>query len=410
MIKVFFCLLILLTSCFADVKSTKGEIQFDVNSNNEFEMTFNTTGLGLGVTPTSNLHVLGNAVLENSLSIGGSTGSSNFNIFGSVSLSAQSISDNWQEITNSVILADTSNGNVFIELPFAGNVSGAIYEVKKISDQNTLIITGAGNLIDTEYSLSIAGESGSYPSTRFLSNGSQWWIISATHELNLPGSSNLVSWWKMDDSAGQTTIKDSSPYGVDGGLHGTLTFTGNLGLVDGAIEFPSTNTDAAFVSDNEVYDFQNFTLSLWIYRYDRGGNSFEVLLSKFNGTGNNREWLVGITNSSGTNERYYTQISRTGTSATKFTTTGTVIPNLNTWEHVAATLSGNRLSLYVNGELDNVNENTLPGIYNGTNNVKFRTSGTSTTGIFDGLMDDVRIYNRALSNEEIEILSQTRDL
>ena len=75
----FIILLILFTGfnyTFADVKGDSGTIRFDSNSDRNPEMILNSTGLGIGITPTANLHVSSNAILSGDLKIGGATQSS----------------------------------------------------------------------------------------------------------------------------------------------------------------------------------------------------------------------------------------------------------------------------------------------------------------------------------------------
>ena len=66
----------------ADIKSTSGEIEFDVQSDQQAELTLNSTGLGIGTSPSGNLHVNGNSILSDQVYIGEATGSSNLNING----------------------------------------------------------------------------------------------------------------------------------------------------------------------------------------------------------------------------------------------------------------------------------------------------------------------------------------
>ena len=93
--KLFICLLFLFSSsCFGDILSTTGEIQFKTSENGPVDMTLNSTGLGVGVTPSANLHVLGNAIVSDQLFVGSSDGSSNLNINGTIGFGVQSVSSN----------------------------------------------------------------------------------------------------------------------------------------------------------------------------------------------------------------------------------------------------------------------------------------------------------------------------
>jgi hypothetical protein len=76
---------------------------------------------------------------------------------------------------------------------------------------------------------------------------------------------------------------------------------------------------------------------------------------------------------------------------------------MNTWAHVLVCLSGNAASIWINGQQ----------VANGQKNGDAGTSAEPLTlghagyhGFFAGQMDDVRLYNRALSTSEILYLAQ----
>ena len=71
----------------------------------------------------------------------------------------------------------------------------------------------------------------------------------------------------------------------------------------------------------------------------------------------------------------------------------------NHWYHLVVTLDSTNGSLYVDGQL----EGTLGGQPFGQNNGNFYIGGSvsQNTEYFSGIIDDVRIYNRALSSNEV---------
>jgi hypothetical protein len=80
--------------------------------------------------------------------------------------------------------------------------------------------------------------------------------------------------------------------------------------------------------------------------------------------------------------------------------TGSANINDNQWHHVAGVYNGSKMDLYVDGKLDA--SQTASGSLNvSATNVYI---GGSPSQSFNGLVDDVRIYNRALSADEIEAL------
>ncbi|NOG46832.1 MAG: hypothetical protein HND50_16440 [Calditrichaeota bacterium] len=76
---------------------------------------------------------------------------------------------------------------------------------------------------------------------------------------------------------------------------------------------------------------------------------------------------------------------------------------LNFWLHALATYDGVNMKIYINGVLENI-KSTDTEI--NINNNKPIIIGNSSGGIrpFDGAIDDIRIYNRALTEDEIQTL------
>jgi hypothetical protein len=78
------------------------------------------------------------------------------------------------------------------------------------------------------------------------------------------------------------------------------------------------------------------------------------------------------------------------------------------WHHVVATISGTNGYVYLDGNLDGsgnvgiVPTNTLD-VFIGYTHV---TEGADATAWFNGAIDDIRIYNRALSASEVQQLYQ----
>lgn len=78
----------------------------------------------------------------------------------------------------------------------------------------------------------------------------------------------------------------------------------------------------------------------------------------------------------------------------------TTLLNANTWYHVAATYDGANMRIYVNGEL----EDTQPlagNIIVSTANLEIARDYADNDRTFDGQIDEVRIWDRALNEAEI---------
>jgi hypothetical protein len=95
----------------------------------------------------------------------------------------------------------------------------------------------------------------------------------------------------------------------------------------------------------------------------------------------------------------YVRVNPT-TSTTDRAVRGTASLPVNTWSHIATTYDGANQRFYVNGVL----VGTTPGagsitVSNGS--IRIGGDASSTGEFFHGLIDEVRLYNRALSAAEI---------
>jgi hypothetical protein len=102
-----FSLMLLTSSLLSDVISPNGQIKFDVQSNGQEEMILNELGLGIGVSPSANLHVNGNAIIPQKIFIGNNSGSSNLNIHGTLGYVTKVVSSNTTLGDDAMVLVST---------------------------------------------------------------------------------------------------------------------------------------------------------------------------------------------------------------------------------------------------------------------------------------------------------------
>ncbi|MBF0198375.1 MAG: hypothetical protein HQL32_11720 [Planctomycetes bacterium] len=179
-----FLLCLSMTSLLADsIRSSTGTIGFDVNMDGNMEMMLNRNGLGLGVSPSTNLHVQGKALVSHRLSIGGITNHSNLHLNGSIENSFQEVNSDSTIGGHSLVLADSSSGNLTLTLPYAANVAGGVITIKKVSLNNEVTILGGGNMID-QTGLWILS-SGNMGYMNVISSDGQWWVKNLNEETTI---------------------------------------------------------------------------------------------------------------------------------------------------------------------------------------------------------------------------------
>ena len=201
----------------------------------------------------------------------------------------------------------------------------------------------------------------------------------------------LVGWWRFDEEDG-TLAEDSSGYGNDGTVYGATLVDGKYGK---ALSFDGTD-DYVEMPRGNIDGFNKLTLELWIKRdiYSAQGG------------------LLGD-NGGGWASRCFTLAehgSESDTIVAHFASGDSgevhrlVTISNDVWTHIAVTFkANNRVNVYKNG-LKVYDEPTYLGTLNDVTNILY--IGRYIGYYFQGTIDEVRIYNRALSAAEIETLSQ----
>jgi len=75
--------------------------------------------------------------------------------------------------------------------------------------------------------------------------------------------------------------------------------------------------------------------------------------------------------------------------------------SLNNWAHIAVTYAAGTLRFYVNGLLANQIVGANQNILTGNQPLHIGSSNALVSEGFNGLIDEVRVYNRALTQAEI---------
>jgi prepilin-type N-terminal cleavage/methylation domain-containing protein len=212
----------------------------------------------------------------------------------------------------------------------------------------------------------------------------------------------LVGYWPMDEGAGSSTQDMSGNgnagtwSGTAGGTNSTYYTTGKVGNWAGT--FDGSTTYANITSTASLQVIGNITLTAWI---KQSASSRNTIVSK--GYTNEFDFLADSNCGVGGLSFY----QGNGTSFAPVCSTSGLVP-VNTWMFVAVTrviVSGtSTIVFYVNG--NSVSGGTIGSIYQpaiGSLGVNIGRR-SEVMNYFLGLIDDVRIYNRALSAAEISAL------
>ena len=211
------------------------------------------------------------------------------------------------------------------------------------------------------------------------------YVLGATQVAQLYG---LVGRWELDQSSG-TNAADSTPFDRSATLSGTPSWSSDCG---GMAAFDFNGTSHYFTVPNTA-DFQPtgmLSFCAWINGDSWGsGTDVDAIVRKGDANPNN----FGLAISDGRVELLLDGNDGSGIRGNTVLSTGQ-------WYHVAATWDGATAKLYVNGVLDNSPGTARVGTI-ATDTRPLYIGGRAGADYFDGMLRDVRIYNRALTASEL---------
>lgn len=209
-----------------------------------------------------------------------------------------------------------------------------------------------------------------------------------------PTNLGLIAHWSFNDGSG-TQAGDFSGNGNTGTISGASWIDGKLGK---ALDFDGVN-DYVNVSNSSSLNITSaITISMWVRHDSSTYKTWETLIAKGDSAyrlhlcGGAGSCLVGATLNAFT-------FGLTGPSGTDDLGT-TIVPNVGQWYHVVGTYDGSVQRIYVDG-IERATQSRSGSI--STNSLALGIAeNTQTAGRWwDGPIDEVRIYNRALSADEV---------
>ena len=212
-----------------------------------------------------------------------------------------------------------------------------------------------------------------------------------------------VSYWKFDEAEG-TTAYDSTGFN-----HGTIYGAQwTSGQVSSALDFDGMNdyVDIPYDSSLDIDASEGISLSLWIKL-----NSYPDSL--------NQGPIFGLYVSTGIGTKNYLSIMKSGYGnviawdqwpKTSYGWIESIKPDLDTWYHVVVVEDSSYRAIHINGSLD-ASDNT-PESYEGNPPDTIRIGSRADAYApfyFHGKIDEVAIYDRVLSADEIQQLYESPD-
>jgi hypothetical protein len=208
----------------------------------------------------------------------------------------------------------------------------------------------------------------------------------------------LVGWWKFDEGSGASAA-DSSGQGNTGTLTNSPTWVS--GWSNKALQFNGSSQYITCGSGFTTVDLIDKTISAWIRKT---ANSQKGIVDK--------DFDIGGANYGGwgfwtnTNGKLWFWLQ----SLKDLKDNGSATISLGAWTHVLVVWhhSTDTADFYINGRLNSsISDNTIVEKASGAADLEIanlRNNLSAGTYAFDGSIDDVRIYNRALTAAEVQAL------
>jgi len=207
--------------------------------------------------------------------------------------------------------------------------------------------------------------------------------------MNLPSAHGLVGYWKFNETSGSSAL-DSSGFGHTVFVGGSGPSWQSSGCKAGGClrisgGFGCSNCSNVYAPDSSALDLNTQgTIAGWIQvnGYDGNGNPSYILFTKagaynftINDWGGSSIFNAGVSGAPGSVSQHV-------------------------WRHVAATFNNGTIKYYVNGALFGTAVGASP-LPNSASVLKF---GAREAYTLNGMIDEVRVYNRVLSDDEISLL------
>ena len=276
-------------------------------------------------------------------------------------------------------------------------VSQAVKKIEAYKVQNndtypsSLAIAAIASSGNTTYNYT---SSDGYYCVSATTQGMTYFQTSTNPTVNRGECNGLIAWWPLNGST-----NDLGPNALNGTGYNIVGATGQNGKSGGAYAFNGVSSQITVTNNAVLNPVTAITVSAWFQIAGNTGATQGVISKDISSPIANPPYALQINAS--TNTLQYYQTSTSTTTPTNSVSTP-VLTYGNNWYFISGTFEGNTMRVYFNGELSETS--TLSDIAPTTGMLRIGQQKTGSGRWFNGTIDDVRIYNRALSASEINQL------
>jgi len=209
---------------------------------------------------------------------------------------------------------------------------------------------------------------------------------------------------------------DQSGHGNNGNVNGASLTTDRFGNTNAAYSFDGTSNYIEVPHSSSLnFGTQDFTISAWAKPSQFQSNDQHIVSKERSLAPDNNQFRMAIAKSTNPSDKhyYFATATSTGTglnwtSASGYVLQSNSIAPITTWNHITIVRTGITYKLYINGIL-NSSDNTTNGLVQdyslNLQNLIFgaqnQATGTGKQGFFNGIIDDIGFWNRALTTQEV---------
>lgn len=200
----------------------------------------------------------------------------------------------------------------------------------------------------------------------------------------------LISYWSLEESGGPRSDAHGANDLTDNNTVGSVS-----GKVGNAAMCQVANSEWLNITDNASFSVSKVSLSAWVYLTSLPSYVASIV-SKY-GSAGAREYQIVYDN---TLNRFRFVVSADGTTTTA--ATGSVSVSTGQWYHIVAWADTGEVGIKVNAGT----AATVPGsgIHNGSGDFAMCRPGSLPSNYFDGYIDEVGLWDRVLTSEEVDWL------
>jgi hypothetical protein len=214
----------------------------------------------------------------------------------------------------------------------------------------------------------------------------------------LPQLANIQGFWRFEDN-----FNDLSDNGYNlTETSGTIPFV--AGKIGKAGDFEYSDSEYLEIAHASCISLQitgSITISAWI-KAESFPDVLQAIVSKYD-RNSLRAYQLQVSDISGNKKARFT-VSNDGSTVTGIS--GSTTLNTDTWYHICGVYDGSYLKLYLNGSSDADAVSYSSGILNADTpfhiGCQFNLGSADATRYWDGLIDEVIIWNKALTAEEVD--------